>query len=107
VLEEDPILFSLDDEKIDEVPETSDERVKDLEARLLDLGLQFQEYKAAVSESFAKNLVEKSASVEAKSRDEKEKPRDDDSHYFNSYAGNGEFLSGILERTETDGGRYS
>ncbi|KAF8253916.1 S-adenosyl-L-methionine-dependent methyltransferase [Wilcoxina mikolae CBS 423.85] len=89
VLEEDPILFSLDDEETDEVPETADERVKDLEARLRDLGLQFQEYKAAVCESFAKNLEEKSASVEARGGDEKkEEPRDDDSHYFNSYAGN-------------------
>ena len=69
--------------------ETADEKVQDLEARLKDLALQFQEYKEAVSENFAKQLADKSAGVEAQSGAAKVEQRDDDSHYFNSYAGNG------------------
>jgi protein arginine N-methyltransferase 3 len=89
-LEEDPLLFSVDEEEVDEIPESADERVKELEAKLRDLTMQFQEYKSAVSDNFAKQLEEKSASVESKAKEEKkdEEPRDDDTHYFNSYAGN-------------------
>jgi protein arginine N-methyltransferase 3 len=93
VLEDDPLLFSLDEEQGDE-PEYQmsphETTTEDLQAKLRDLELQFQEYKQAVGKHFAKQLEEKSTTFEATvaKNEEEEEPRDDDSHYFNSYAGN-------------------
>ena len=79
VLEDDALLFSLDDEE-EEVEH--EETVEELKQRLADLSVQFQEYKEAVSTTFAKRLEQ---------TDDKEtkKERDDDTHYFDSYAYNG------------------
>ncbi|KAI5797738.1 S-adenosyl-L-methionine-dependent methyltransferase [Geopyxis carbonaria] len=81
VLEDDTLLFSLDDEEEDE-PLTAQDKVHDLEQKLADLSTQFAEYKEAVSGSFAKRL---DAATDEKP---KESERDDDTHYFTSYAYN-------------------
>lgn len=87
VLEDDALLFGLDD-IVDEEEEaggrkeasTDAERVKELEIRLASLSQQFAEYREAVNKSFEAQLVEP---------EKGEVKRDDDSHYFHSYAGNG------------------
>ncbi|KAA8900449.1 S-adenosyl-L-methionine-dependent methyltransferase [Sphaerosporella brunnea] len=84
VVEGDAMLFELEDgEEEGEV-----DRVKELEEQLRDLKMQFAEYKERVSERFVQQL-DVSAVVEVKG-EATEKPvlRDNDSHYFNSYAGN-------------------
>lgn len=102
VLEDDPLLFSLDEEQGDEPvkqsPEQMSGKMEELEAKLRDLSLQFQEYKDAVSKNFAKQLEENSTILAATAAKEEkdEEPVDDDSHYFNSYAGNG-WVSEVLE----------
>jgi protein arginine N-methyltransferase 3 len=95
VMEEDPLLFSLDEDGDedgdgdgDAAPETAERRIRKLEENLRDLAVQFQEYKSRVSENFVKQMEAATREVEV---GEKEAPRDDDSHYFNSYAGNGEY----------------
>jgi protein arginine N-methyltransferase 3 len=88
VLEEDPVLFSLEDGEEEEGEESPEVKIRELEEKLRDLALQFQQYKEAVSESFVKKMDEKTPALAEK---KEETPRDDDSHYFNSYAGNGEW----------------
>lgn len=94
VLEGDALLFSLDsDDELeggaidgDEGKGKEEKRIKELEEMLADLKVQFAEYKQAVSKSFVKNLEDSATGLAAG------KPnggvRDDDSHYFDSYAGN-------------------
>lgn len=93
VLEDDALLFGLDDVAdegevvTEEGGALSDaEKVKELETRLASLSRQFSEYKEVVNKSFEARLVEP---------EEVEKKRDDDSHYFHSYAGNGTTISYI------------
>lgn len=112
VLEDDALLFGLD-EVVDEEEVgvkaeggvVSDaEKVKELEVRLASLSRQFSEYKEVVNKSFEAQLVEP---------EKAEKNRDDDSHYFHSYAGNGTTVpwitrSGELWLTENcERNRYS
>ena len=95
VLEADPLLFSLDeeqgDEPVEQNPEQVSRRIEELEEKLRDMSLQFQEYKEAVGRNFAKQLEQTSIAFEAAAAKEEmeEEPRDDDSHYFSSYEGNG------------------
>lgn len=85
VLEDDALLFGLDDIAGEEEETggkgsaTDAEKIKELEARLASLSQQFVEYKEAVNRSFEAQLVEPV---------KEETKRDDDSHYFHSYAGN-------------------
>lgn len=88
VLEDDTLLFSLDDEEED-VPQSADDKVRDLEQKLADLSIQFAEYKEAVSETFAKRL---DTGTDKKPT---ESERDDDTHYFTSYAYNGRIADDI------------
>lgn len=83
VLDDDTLLFSLDDEPVPEVDASPDAKIKELEQQLANLSTQFQEYKEAVSTSFTKQLAEAPEPVK------EEKKRDDDTHYFDSYAYNG------------------
>jgi len=104
VLEDDPLLFSLDEEQGDE-PEHqmsphAETTTEDLQVKLRDLELQFQEYKQAVGKHLAKQLEEKpifeATSAKKEEEEEEKELRDDDSHYFNSYAGNC-WVSGALQ----------
>lgn len=109
VLEDDPLLFSFEDEIDDEEEQAKDisaeKKVKVLEEQLDKLRSEFAEYKEIVHRNFAETLKERmDAPTGEGSSDEKgnvstarqatengEKVRDDDSHYFSSYARNGMF----------------
>lgn len=92
VLEDDALLFGLDEVLGEEEVGVTEvggavsdaEKVKELEERLASLSRQFREYKEVVNRTFEAQLAEPDT-VEAK--------RDDDSHYFHSYAGNGRSIS--------------
>lgn len=109
VLEDDPLLFSFEDEDedtkedvIDDMP--AEKKVRILEEQLNKLKSEFAEYQEMVRRSFVETLkdrmegttegqiksMEKTAVTSGPSK-EGEKGRDDDSHYFSSYAGNGRF----------------
>ncbi|TGZ81734.1 S-adenosyl-L-methionine-dependent methyltransferase [Ascodesmis nigricans] len=93
-LEDDTLLFSLDDEEDEEErPDSSGKsedrsiaRIRELEEKLLDLTTQFKEYKEAVSMDFTKRLESEGKDLENVKEERKE--RDDDTHYFDSYAYN-------------------
>ncbi|KAH0537713.1 hypothetical protein FGG08_005520 [Glutinoglossum americanum] len=104
VLEDDALLFSLDDlpdsptpgGKISQV-EGSLARVAELEEELQRLQSQFMDYRLAVKKSLDGRLNENDTPALAKSSvglpvavggDSKEPVRDDDSHYFKSYSYN-------------------
>jgi protein arginine N-methyltransferase 3 len=98
VLEDDTLLFSLDDPELDlgteEKSATTDaDKVKELELRLASLSQQFLEYKNAVNKSFEAQLAEP---------DKDEVKRDDDSHYFHSYAGNDIHETMLKDTVRTD-----
>jgi protein arginine N-methyltransferase 3 len=107
VLEDDALLFSLDD-----LPEVSENdqglkedssgkevasdsgllvaRVSELEEELRRIQLQFENYRATVSETLDDRWNDQVTSGPSKSTNEqKEEKRDDDSHYFTSYSYNG------------------
>lgn len=106
VLEDDALLFSLD-----ELPEVTEEaspsneessskdsansgslvaRVSELEEELRRIQNQFDNYRTTVSETLDDRWNDKSSSGPSKSEPEaKEEKRDDDSHYFTSYSYNG------------------
>lgn len=92
VLEDDALLFGLDEiageeeggATVEGGPVSDAEKVKELEMRLASLSRQFSEYKEVVNRTFEAQLVEP---------DRVETKRDDDSHYFHSYAGNGRAIS--------------
>ena len=108
VLEDDPLLFSFEDEDEDEddLSLSADKRVKSLEEQLDKLKSEFAEYQEMVRRNFAETLKERigSTSEEGPSKSQErvgatdgtkevgKKERDDDSHYFTSYAGNGTFV---------------
>jgi protein arginine N-methyltransferase 3 len=107
VLEDDALLFSLDDlpEVMEGVQgtngkEVSNEsgklvsRVSELEEELRRIQLQFDNYRASVSETLDDRWNEKGApGPSGATGTEKEEKRDDDSHYFSSYSYNGSFSS--------------
>lgn len=104
VLEDDALLFSLD-----ELPEVTEDvqsansdkgkavsgdseplaaRVIELEEDLRRMQVQFDNYRSTVSQTLDERW---NASGPSKSSEEKEEKRDDDSHYFSSYSYNGQF----------------
>lgn len=107
VLEDDPLLFSFEDEVDDEEEEGKDisaeKKVKVLEEQLNKLRSEFAEYKDIVHRNFAETLKERmdaptgegpgnekgKASAAKQVTENGEKVRDDDSHYFSSYSRNG------------------
>lgn len=107
VLEDDALLFSLDDlPEIVEQPTSTDAeakgkevstgsgelvaRVSELEEELRRIQLQFDNYRTTVSETLDDRWNDKTTSGPFKSGSEdKEEKRDDDSHYFTSYSYNG------------------
>jgi len=106
VLEDDALLFSLD-----ELPEVMEDiqgtdagdtgkgksgdsgqliaRVSELEEELRRIQLQFDNYRATVSETLDDRWNDKSKDGSSAKPEEK---RDDDSHYFSSYSYNGKFF---------------
>jgi protein arginine N-methyltransferase 3 len=105
VLEDDAVLFTLDD--LPEVVEIHDEvnvqdkgkgverdsgsliaRVSELEEELRKVHSQFSDYRDTVKTTLDKKWNEASANESAAPIEEK---RDDDSHYFSSYSYNGNY----------------
>jgi type I protein arginine methyltransferase len=107
VLEDDALLFSLDElpevmggvhgTNGKEVSSGSGElvsRVLELEEELRRIQLQFDNYRATVSETLDDRWNEKTTAGPSQVIEtEKEEKRDDDSHYFSSYSYNGSFYS--------------
>jgi type I protein arginine methyltransferase len=102
VLEDDALLFSLDD--LPDVMEgvqvgngkeaTTDSgelvsRVSQLEEELRHIQLQFDNYRASVSETLDERWNEKGLSQSSGAAGTEQEKRDDDSHYFSSYSYNG------------------
>ena len=106
VLEDDAVLFTLDDlPEVAEIPveeSTAQDkgkgverdsgvliaRVSELEEELRRVQSQFSDYRDTVKTTLDKKWEEPSASGSAAPKEEK---RDDDSHYFSSYSYNGIF----------------
>jgi len=99
VLEDDALLFGLGEEEEEEEGEecikegaeglTEDQkRIQALEERLKKLELVHSEYREAVNRSLEMRLVEDSG--------DKKEGGEDDSHYFESYSGNGGYFSSFL-----------
>lgn len=104
VLEDDALLFSLDElPEILEVVQSADKgktvdaepgalvaRVSELEEELRRMQVQFDNYRATVSETLDERWKQDNPSGPSKSEGEaREEKRDDDSHYFSSYSYNG------------------
>jgi type I protein arginine methyltransferase len=119
VLEDDALLFSLDElpdvmemegvEKgkgVSKDPRELVARVSQLEEELRRIQMQFDNYRATVTETLDDRWNDKSASGPSGSagKDKNEK-RDDDSHYFTSYSYNGQSIS-RNQHTSTDWNRY-
>lgn len=110
VLEDDPLLFSFEDEDEDGKDEddmtnlSAEKKVKLLEEQLNKLKSEFVEYQQMVRRNFVETLKERMESTPEEGSSQNKgknvvangmvgsgkKDRDDDSHYFSSYAGNGE-----------------
>ena len=102
VLEDDALLFSLDDlpdltevqdteaadkgKAVSKDPEALVSRVSELEEELRRIQVQFDNYRATVSETLDQRWNAAGPSISA----DKDKKRDDDSHYFSSYSYNGQ-----------------
>lgn len=103
VLEDDAVLFTLDDlpevagaedseendkaKRMEKDPAALVTRVSELEDELRRVQLQFESYQNTVKETLDKKWDEKSGP------EKEEKERDDDSHYFSSYSYNGKYPS--------------
>jgi protein arginine N-methyltransferase 3 len=123
VLEDDALLFSLDDlpEITEHVQSSNDQpkgqevasasgslvaRVSELEEELRRIQLQFDNYRATVSDTLDDRWNDKVTSGQPKSESEpKEEKRDDDSHYFTSYSYNGKH-DAPRDRSFTNESRY-
>ncbi|KAF8430660.1 S-adenosyl-L-methionine-dependent methyltransferase [Terfezia claveryi] len=105
VLEDDPLLFSFEDEDEDDddLKYSADKRVKFLEEQLDKLKGEFAEYQEMVRRNFTETLKERieNTSEEGPSK----KDRDDDSHYFTSYAGNDIHETMLKDTVRTEGYR--
>ncbi len=116
VLEDDALLFSLDDilesvmhdqnleNGLGSDPSKADEhdafqRITDLEAQLQQLQSQFANYRLAVGKTLDERWDDREGNNAASTTSEQQTHRDDDSHYFESYAYNGMILSSILMLT--------
>ena len=101
VLEDDALLFGLGDEEEECIKEGAEgltedrKRIYELEERLKKLELVHSEYREAVNRSLEMRLVEDSG--------DKKDGDEDDSHYFESYSGNGKcfFFFFFLEMGRT------
>ncbi|RDW66146.1 putative histone-arginine methyltransferase CARM1 [Coleophoma cylindrospora] len=113
VLQDDALLFSLDD--LPEVSAGQDAegnsdsaagsgqlvaRVSELEEELRRMQLQFDDYRATVTQTLDERWNEKSATG-ASAAPEEEK-RDDDSHYFSSYSYNDIHETMLKDTVRTD-----
>ncbi|RPB23639.1 S-adenosyl-L-methionine-dependent methyltransferase [Terfezia boudieri ATCC MYA-4762] len=121
VLEDDPLLFSFEDEDDDDddLKLSADKRVNFLEEQLDKLKSEFAEYQEMVRRNFAETLKERieSTSEEGPSKSQEKavatdgikevakKDRDDDSHYFTSYAGNDIHETMLKDTVRTEGYR--
>jgi len=115
VLEDDALLFSLD-----ELPEVTEDvqsansdkgkavsgdseplaaRVIELEEDLRRMQVQFDNYRSTVSQTLDERW---NASGPSKSSEEKEEKRDDDSHYFSSYSYNDIHETMLKDSVRTD-----
>lgn len=103
VLEDDPLLYAMD-ESSDDGDEvgfkgdhvSAEKRAKELEEQLEKLKGEFAEYKEMVGRNFAETLKERmhvddvpGKGKETTNGEVWKKEREDDSHYFTSYAGIG------------------
>lgn len=119
ILEDDAVLFSLDElpEIPGHVPEprelngkdpSSDSgslvaRVAELEEELRRIQVQFDNYRATVSETLDDRWNDKLTTGPSKSEPEpKEEKRDDDSHYFTSYSYNDIHETMLKDTVRTD-----
>lgn len=105
VLEDDALLFDLGDEEEEEEECIKDgakgltedqKRIHELEERLKKLELVHSEYREAVNRSLEMRLGE--------DRGDKKEGSEDDSHYFESYSGNGKCSFGNVGKTGADEG---
>lgn len=106
ILEDDALLFGLGDEEEEECTKegakglTEDQkRIHELEERLKKLELVHSEYREAVNRSLEMRLGE--------DRGDKKEGIEDDSHYFESYSGNGKYSFGSGGERGLMRGRYS
>lgn len=104
VLEDDALLFSLDElpdvvepevlnkgKGVVKDPEQLVARVSELEEELRRIQVQFDNYRATVTETLDERWNDKSTAKASGSENKmKEEKRDDDSHYFTSYSYNGQ-----------------
>jgi len=113
VLEDDALLFCLDDilesvthdhdleNGLGSEPSKADEhdafqRITDLEAQLQQLQSQFANYRLAVGKILDERWDDREGNNAASTTSEQQTHRDDDSHYFDSYAYNGMTLLAYL-----------
>ncbi|KAE9380501.1 putative ribosomal protein arginine N-methytransferase rmt3 [Stipitochalara longipes BDJ] len=113
ILEDDALLFSLDElpDVMEGVPGTNGKdvsngsgelasRVSELEEELRRIQLQFDNYRASVSETLDDRWNEKG--VSGAPGTEQEAKRDDDSHYFSSYSYNDIHETMLKDTVRTD-----
>ncbi|KAF8475696.1 S-adenosyl-L-methionine-dependent methyltransferase [Kalaharituber pfeilii] len=127
ILEDDPLLYGFEDDgdEIEAEAATGDDmppgkRIKALEEQLERQRSEFEEYKEMVRRNFAEILKERieSATVVGESSKEDvktvgaagptvnaEATRDDDTHYFSSYAGNDIHETMLKDAVRTEGYR--
>jgi len=115
VLEDDALLYSLEDvtgdieaskdsvmngDKMGDYDYSATERVAELEEELQSTLAAFEEYKDMVSKALDKQWKSDTGSTLSSSADSMSyigasAPKDDDSHYFNSYSYNGKSMQGL------------
>lgn len=113
VLEDDALLFSLDgilqsakhDDKLENglrlepakaVEQDAFQRITDLEAQLQQLSSQFANYRLAVGKTLDERWDDREGNTAASTTPEQQAHRNDDTHYFDSYAYNGMTVFRIL-----------
>jgi protein arginine N-methyltransferase 3 len=101
VLEDDALLFNLDDlqptSNQGAEPGTNDPkliaRVEELEEELRKTQFQFEDYRNVVKKTLAERWNDSSADQSTTLQEPPTEKRDDDSHYFTSYSYNGKFYT--------------
>ncbi|KAF3312494.1 hypothetical protein TWF173_007104 [Orbilia oligospora] len=117
VLENDPLLFEIDDDGEEDGgvavdtsaplsidvsdPAAATALIQTLTQQLQELETNFTKYKGAVAEDYLKR-VEESNVVYKKPEARPEGKRDDDTHYFNSYSGNDIHETMLKDTTRTE-----
>ncbi|KAL5365424.1 S-adenosyl-L-methionine-dependent methyltransferase [Aspergillus floccosus] len=106
VLEDDALLYSLDD--IDDEEQTAgteaERRVIELQEDLERLQTQFSEYRIAVQKSMEEQLTKEDETLEASgpSKRSQNKANEAESDYFTSYSGNGIHETMLKDAIRTD-----